>query len=115
MYKLEVSKENSLGSNIMEDPGTFFRICTVNINGLDSSALPQATADVMGVCTKLNAHFIGITEVNVDSRNPKARQCISSTITRCEPSSTHRFTSSALKMGGIYKPGGILAMARERG
>ena len=67
-----------VGSSIKEDPGPFFRILSLNINGLNSHALGQDVTNLMKTCRLAKAHLISLSEPNVDFTTPRAKFLVTS-------------------------------------
>ena len=105
----------NFGSSIRNDPGSFFRFLSLNINGFDSQSLGQDVTNILRTCCLSNAHFIGFSEPNIDFTTPKAKYVVTSTTTNSEPAIKCCLASSSTKTGSFYKPGGIASFARDRG
>ena len=104
-----------IGTNISSDPGQFFRFLSVNINGFDSHGLSQDVENILKLCQKNNAHYIGFCEANVDFTTASVRHTVSTTAKNCEPTIKSCLTSSDIRTGSIYKPGGIATFVRDKG
>ena len=104
-----------IGTPFSSDPGQFFRFLTLNVNGLDSNAVSQDVENLLRLCRKGNAHYVGFCETNVDFTTPRVRHAISSTARNSEPAMKCTLACSDIKTGSVYKPGGIATFARDKG
>ena len=104
-----------IGSSIKEDPGPFFRILSLNINGLNTHALGQDVTNLLRTCRLTQSHLVSFSEPNVDFTTPKAKYIVTSAAKNSERAMRLKLTTSKVRTNTFYKPGGIATFARGKG
>ena len=104
-----------IGTPLSSDPGFFFRFLSLNVNGFDSHGTCQDVENLLRLCRKGNAHYVGFCETNVDFTTNSVRHEVSTAAKNSEPAMRCALLSSDIKTGSRYKPGGIATFARDKG